>query len=125
MPSAAPLSWRRSAEDWKLLANLHVALYPQADEAFRLGHERGRSRRRAAHHVDAGAPMPVDDGARLIWQDRSAAYARMGRLARPHARAETRRPLAGVRRPFRAKASYYGEMEVEPSGNADDEFTTA
>src|SRR5580704_11099020 len=32
-PLARPLSWRRSAEDWKLLANLHVALYPQADEA--------------------------------------------------------------------------------------------
>src|SRR5208282_947259 len=36
-PLAKPLSWRRSTEDWKLLANLHVALYPQADEAFRLG----------------------------------------------------------------------------------------
>ena len=34
---ARPLSWRRSAEDWKYLANLHIALYPQADEAFRLG----------------------------------------------------------------------------------------
>ena len=29
------LSWRRSKEDWKLLANLHVAFFPQADAAFR------------------------------------------------------------------------------------------
>src|SRR5579884_2518069 len=28
------LSWRRSRDDWKLLANLHVALYPQADAHF-------------------------------------------------------------------------------------------
>jgi quinohemoprotein amine dehydrogenase len=29
------LSWRRSKEDWKLLANMHVAFFPQADAAFR------------------------------------------------------------------------------------------
>src|SRR5258708_35122672 len=28
---AKPLSWRRSAEDWKLLVNTHVALYPWVD----------------------------------------------------------------------------------------------
>ena len=39
-PLARPLSWRRSADDWKKLANLHVALYPQADEAFRSGDQR-------------------------------------------------------------------------------------
>ena len=34
---ARPMSWRRSAADWKALANLHIALYPQADELFRYG----------------------------------------------------------------------------------------
>src|SRR5260370_12676695 len=29
------LSWRRSKEDWKLLANMHVAFFPQPDAAFR------------------------------------------------------------------------------------------
>src|SRR3984893_11852144 len=28
---AKPLSWRRSAEDWKLLVNTHIALFPWAD----------------------------------------------------------------------------------------------
>jgi quinohemoprotein amine dehydrogenase len=28
---AKPLSWRRSAEDWKMLVNLHVGLYPTVD----------------------------------------------------------------------------------------------
>jgi hypothetical protein len=34
---ARPLSWRRSQDDWKLLANLHIALYPQADGHSVLG----------------------------------------------------------------------------------------
>ncbi len=32
---AKPLSWRRSKDDWKLLTNLHVAMYAQAEAAFR------------------------------------------------------------------------------------------
>ena len=31
------LGWRRSKEDWRLLTNLHVFLYAQADVAFRRG----------------------------------------------------------------------------------------
>src|SRR6202162_2709378 len=58
-PLARPLSWRRSPEDWKLLANLHVALYPQADEAFRLGINAGGFDE-GQHHLDPGAPLPVD-----------------------------------------------------------------
>src|SRR5579862_1284862 len=56
---ARPMSWRRSAEDWKLLANLHIALYPQADEAFRLGISAGGFDD-DRHHRDPGAPLPVD-----------------------------------------------------------------
>jgi quinohemoprotein amine dehydrogenase len=57
---ARPLSWRRSPDDWKYLANLHIALYPQADEAFRLGINAGGFDEER-HHLDAGAPLPVDD----------------------------------------------------------------
>lgn len=32
---AQPLSWRRSPTEWKLLQNLHVALYSQADAQYR------------------------------------------------------------------------------------------
>ena len=35
------LSWRRSKEDWKLLTDMHVFLYAQADAAFRRGFGRG------------------------------------------------------------------------------------
>ena len=40
-PLARPLSWRRSPEDWKMLANLHVALYPQGRRSVPAGHQRG------------------------------------------------------------------------------------
>src|SRR5438093_10732148 len=36
-PFGRGLSWRRSKEDWKLLTNMHVFLYAQADVAFRRG----------------------------------------------------------------------------------------
>src|SRR5258706_7846408 len=59
-PMARPLSWRRSQEDWKLLANLHIALYPTADEAFRLGiNARGFDPER--HQRPPGAPLPGDE----------------------------------------------------------------
>src|SRR5271155_4314884 len=117
-PMARPLSWRRSAEDWKLLANLHVALYPQADEAFRLGINAGGF----GDHEKPGDVLPVDD-----------ALAFLGKTAPLHTpewaawRARMRAPkLAGrwlVSANILGKGKYYGELEVEPGG-ADDEFTT-
>ncbi|MGG2352540.1 hypothetical protein ACE4Z7_25425, partial [Salmonella enterica] len=32
---AQPLSWRRSANEWKLLRDFHIALYSQADAQYR------------------------------------------------------------------------------------------
>jgi len=117
-PLARPLSWRRSAEDWKLLANLHVALYPQADEAFRLGINAGGF----GDHEKPGDVLPVDE-----------ALAYLGKTAPLHTpewaawRARMRAPkLAGrwlVSAKINGHGKYYGELEVEPGG-ADDEFTT-
>ncbi len=115
---ARPLSWRRSAEDWKMLANLHVALYPQADEAFRLGINAGGF----GDHEKPGDVLPVDD-----------ALAFLGKTAPLHTpewaawRARMRAPkLAGrwlVSADILGRGKYYGELEIEP-GAADDEFTT-
>jgi quinohemoprotein amine dehydrogenase len=117
-PLARPLSWRRSAEDWKMLANLHVALYPQADEAFRLGINAGGF----GDHEKPGDVLPVDD-----------ALAFLGKTAPLHTpewaawRARMRAPkLAGrwlVSANILGRGKYYGELEIEP-GAADDEFTT-
>jgi quinohemoprotein amine dehydrogenase len=119
---ARPLSWRRSEDDWRLLANTHIALYPQADEAFRLGMNAGGADE-DRHHLDVSAPMPVDD-----------AIAYLGKTAPLHTpewgawQARMRAPkLAGrwlVTATIAGKGTYYGEVEIEPNGKADDEFST-
>ncbi len=115
---ARPLSWRRSADDWKMLANLHVALYPQADEAFRLG-------------INAGGFQEHDKPPEVLPVDESLTY--LGKTAPLHTpewaawRARMRAPkLAGrwlVSANILGRGKYFGELEVEPGG-ADDEFTT-
>jgi quinohemoprotein amine dehydrogenase len=44
-----PMSWRRSKVEWKLLRNMHVALYSQADAIYR----------RPAEGPEAGPPAPA------------------------------------------------------------------
>ncbi len=118
---ARALSWRRSAEDWRYLANLHVGLYPQADEAFRLGINAGGFDE-DRHHRDPGAPLPVDNALAYI--------AKTAPLHTPEWaawRARMRAPkLAGrwlVTANILGKGKFYGDMEVQPGG-AEDEFTT-
>jgi quinohemoprotein amine dehydrogenase len=121
-PMARPLSWRRSAEDWKLLANLHIALYPTADEAFRLGITAGGFDE-SRHHQEPGAPLPVDEALAYL--------AKTAPLETPEWaawRARMRAPkLAGrwiVSAHLPGHGRFYGSMEVEPSAGTDDQFTT-
>lgn len=117
-PFARPLSWRRSADDWRMLTNLHVALYPQADEAFRLGINAGGFE----GHDHLPEVLPVED-----------ALAYLSKTAPLHTpewaawRARMRAPkLAGrwlVSANILGHGKYIGELEIEPGG-ADDEFTT-
>ncbi len=121
---ARPLSWRRSAEDWKLLTNLHVALYATADQAFRRGLAAGGGGNAPLIAGQNNAPpqLPVD-----------AALAFLGKSAPLHTpewsawRARMRSPkLAGrwlVAAHISGKGAYYGELAIEP-GAAEDEFTT-
>ncbi len=119
---ARPLSWRRSPDDWKDLANLHIALYPQADEAFRLGINAGGFDE-GQHHAEPGAPLPVDIA--LAYLSKTAP------LETPEWsawRARMRAPkLAGrwiVSAYIPGRGRFYGDMEVEASNGTDDEFTT-
>jgi quinohemoprotein amine dehydrogenase len=121
-PMARPLSWRRSPEDWKYLANLHIALYPQADEAFRLGISAGGFDE-DRHHQEPGAPLPVDEAlaffgktAPLKTPDWAAWRARM------RAPKLTGRWIVSASLPGRGK--FYGDMEVAATSGTDDEFTT-
>ena len=121
-PMARPLSWRRSPDDWKYLANLHIALYPQADEAFRLGINAGGFDEER-HHLDAGAPLPVDDA--LAFFSKSAPLETpqwAAWRARMRAPKLTGRWLVSAYIPGRGK--FYGDMEVEASNGTEDEFST-
>lgn len=119
---ARPLSWRRTAQDWKYLANLHVALYPQADEAFRLGLHAGGFDE-GARHRDPGAPLPVDIALEYL--------SKTAPLETPEWaawRARMRAPkLAGkwmVSAYAPGRGTFIGDMEVAPVSGSDDEVTT-
>ena len=119
---ARPLSWRRTPEDWKDLANLHIALYPQADEAFRLGMSAGGFDE-DRHHADPGAPLPVDIA--LAYLSKTAPLDTPEWAAW---RARMRAPkLAGrwiVSAYLPGRGRFYGDMEVEAASGTDDEFNT-
>jgi quinohemoprotein amine dehydrogenase len=120
-PLGRALSWRRSKEDWKLLTNLHVFLYAQADVAFRRGFF-GNGNAPVIPQVQEDAPPLVDQtieylakNAPLHTPEWSAWRARM------RAPKLVGRWLVTAHVPGRGK--YYGEMVMEP-GAADDEFQT-
>jgi quinohemoprotein amine dehydrogenase len=120
---ARPLSWRRTAQDWKLLANLHIALYPQADEAFRLGLNAGEGGggRRPDGEVNKATPLDVA----LEYLSKTAPLETPEWAAW---RARMRAPkLAGrwvVSARITGHGKFYGEMIVEPKPGTEDEFTT-
>jgi len=115
------LSWRRSKEDWRLLTNLHVFLYAQADVAFRRGFF-GNGNAPVIAQVQEDAPPLVEQTLDYLakstplhtpewaaWQARMRAPKLVGRwLVRAH---------------IPGRGEYYGEMVMEP-GSAADEFQT-
>lgn len=120
-PLGRALSWRRTKTDWKLLTNLHVFLYAQADVAFRRGFF-GNGNAPVVAQVQEDAPPLVDQTIDYLaknaplhtpewaaWRARMRAPKLVGRW------------LVTAHIPGRGR--YYGEMVVEP-GSADDEFTT-
>ena len=120
-PIGRGLSWRRSKEDWKLLTNMHVYLYAQADVAFRRGFF-GTGNPALIATAPEDAPPLVDSTIDYL--------AKNAPLHTPEWaawRARMRAPkLAGrwlVTANIPGQGKYYGEMVMEP-GSADDEFQT-
>ena len=120
-PFGRGLSWRRSKEDWKLLTNMHVFFYAQADVAFRRGFF-GTGNAPVIAQVQEDAPPLVDQtldylakNAPLHTPEWAAWRARM------RAPKLDGRWLVTAHIPGRGK--YYGEMVIE-RGSADDEFQT-
>jgi quinohemoprotein amine dehydrogenase len=120
-PLGRGLSWRRSKEDWKLLTNMHVFLYAQADVAFRRGFF-GTGNAPVIPQVQEDAPPLVDQtldylakNAPLHTPEWAAWRARM------RAPKLTGRWLITAHIPGHGK--YYGDVVIEQS-TADDEFRT-
>jgi quinohemoprotein amine dehydrogenase len=116
-----PMQWRRSKTDWKLLQNLHMALYAQAEVMYR---------RPASAAGSEGPPDPNDRGPTQA----DAALDFLSKSAQLHTpqweawRARMRTPeLDGkwlVTASAPGKGRFVGEMTVEP-GAAKDEFKTS
>jgi quinohemoprotein amine dehydrogenase len=132
------LSWRRSKEDWKLLSNMHVAFFPQADAAFhrppgggRGGAEGGGGAANAATAEGAGsaanaagaAAQPIDQTLDFLGKTyglQSPEWANWRARMRP-ARLAGRWVLSAW---LPGKGRYVGEMTIEP-GPGENEFKTA
>jgi quinohemoprotein amine dehydrogenase len=120
-----PLSWRRSKEDWKLLTDMHVALYATADTAFRHGLH--------AYAPGGNAPLVIGSmaGPPVLPVDTALAFlSKTAPLHTPEWAAWTARmrapKIAGrwlVDADIAGRGRYYGELQIEP-GAAEDEFTT-
>jgi quinohemoprotein amine dehydrogenase len=144
-----PLSWRRSKNDWQLLANLHVALYAQAEAHFRRINMPGGGAAGGGGGAGGGAGAPpgtaagagggrgaVAPGATPAAPAQDPVDAAMdflGANAALHTpewaawRSSMRAPkLAGkwlVSASIPGRGKYFGEMIIEP-GAAEDEFKT-
>ncbi|MEQ1883480.1 MAG: quinohemoprotein amine dehydrogenase subunit alpha [Bryobacteraceae bacterium] len=112
--------WRRTRDDWKLLTNMHVAFYAQADVAFRRAGAPNPAPGAAA--PAANAKLPVEDTLDFLgksyglhspewanWQARMRAPKLVGRWA--------------IAAHVTGKGKYVGEMVIA-QGAAEDEFTT-
>jgi quinohemoprotein amine dehydrogenase len=122
-------SWRRTKEDWRLLTNLHTALYPQAEAAFRRpafggGAPAGGGGRGGAAGAAPSGPNnpPVDETIDFLGKTYGLHTPEWANW-----RARMRTPkIAGrwlVSGYITGRGKYIGEMTIEP-GSADDEFTT-
>ncbi|WP_353857131.1 quinohemoprotein amine dehydrogenase subunit alpha [Novosphingobium humi] len=116
---AQPLSWRRSANEWKLLQEFHIALYSQAEVQYRRGVDE--------HGIPQGYGAPAAKGPtpgevaleymRKVAPLHSAEWASWSARMRPAA-------LAGkwlVSADLPGKGRYAGSMVIAPKG---DDFTT-
>jgi len=120
-----PASWRRSAEEWKLLLNMHIGYYPNAE-----GEAAWRRRAGEDLFASSGADGKAPQQPKLV--DLAIDF-----LSKNYAlhtseweawRARMRSPkLAGtwlVTGHLAGHGDYYGEMVVK-RGSSDDEFNTA
>jgi quinohemoprotein amine dehydrogenase len=111
---AKPLSWRRSADDWKLLINTHIALYPWVD-SFNFQRQPPRPGQPAP---PPDAKQPVDQALAFLAQSGSLHSAEWSEW-----QASKRSPKLGGRwlvsgnQP--GKGKFFGVMDIEAAPSAE------
>jgi quinohemoprotein amine dehydrogenase len=123
-----PLSWRRTKNEWKLLENLHVAMFAQADAGFRTPIRWG-----AAGGGGGGSSAPTAEGAPKPKRPGEAALEYLAKAAPLHTpewaawRSRIRAPrIAGkwlVSASVPGQGKYVGELTISPT-EVPDEFRT-
>ncbi len=108
------LSWRRTRDDWQLLANFHIASFAQAEAAYRRGGGRGGNAKGGKLPIDntldfLGKEYGLESPEWSAWKARMRTPKLAGRWA-----------LSGH---VTGKGELYGEMEMMP-GPTPEEFTT-
>jgi quinohemoprotein amine dehydrogenase len=126
-----PFQWRRTREEWSLLADMHSALYPTAESAFRRNPPGGRGGRGGVAAPDGEEAAP-GRGAAAISLDATLDF--LGKTYPLHTpewaawRARMRAPrIAGrwlISAHVPGHGKYYGERTVA-QGASEDEFTTS
>jgi quinohemoprotein amine dehydrogenase len=124
---AQPLSWRRSANEWKLLQDFHVALYSQADSQYRRPavDEPGDVFGKTIPVVNKPGTIPLTSGQVALAYLRKAAPLHTPEWAAWSAREQSPH-VAGkwlVNATLAGKGTFFGTMEVMP-GATPDAFVT-
>ena len=120
---AQPLSWRRSASEWKLLQDFHVALYSQADSQYRRPavDEPGDVFGKTTPVVNKPGTIPLTSGTVALAYLRKTAPLHTPEWSAWSARAQSPH-VAGkwlVNANLTGKGTFFGTMEVLPGKTAD------
>lgn len=124
---AQPLSWRRSANEWKLLQDFHVALYSQADSQYRrpATDEPGEVFGHTTPVVNKPGAIPLTSGAVALTYLRKTAPLMTPEWSAWSQREQTPH-LAGkwlVSAHLNGKGTFFGTMDVAP-GATGESFVT-
>lgn len=124
---AQPLSWRRSAKEWKMLQDLHVSLYSQADVQYRRPavDEPGPVFGQPTPIVQKPGALPITQGQIALDYMRKTAPLHTAEWTQWTSRMQAPR-LAGkwlVNAFLPGKGRYFGAVTISPGGD-DAEFKT-
>lgn len=121
---AYPLSWRRSKTEWKLLENMHVAMFSQAESQWRRPVSPDGTSPLAFGAPLPDKPTPTVGQVALDWVSKNAMlHSPEWEAWRPRIRDPRLAGKWAVSANVPGQGRFVGDMTISPAGSAD-EFTT-